>query len=72
MSGQQLQACEEKIPDLLAQIRPEAVSLVDEFDFHDRILCSFLGRYDGNVYENLLKWAQKSPLNKTEVRKIIC
>ncbi len=67
MSDQQLEACEEKIPGLLAQMRPEAVSLVDAFDFHDSILCSVLGRYDGNVYENLLKWAQDSPLNKTEV-----
>ena len=30
-------------------------------------LRSVLGRYDGNVYENLFKWAQNSPLNKTDV-----
>ncbi|PIC54253.1 hypothetical protein B9Z55_003577 [Caenorhabditis nigoni] len=26
-----------------------------------------LGRRDGNVYENLFKWAKSSPLNKTDV-----
>ena len=31
------------------------------------MLQSVLGRYDGNVYENLFKWAQHSSLNKTDV-----
>jgi len=53
--------------DLLPVIRPNCVSLVDAFEFHDKDLCSILGRYDGNVYENMLKWAQNSPLNKTDV-----
>ena len=52
---------------LLSEIRPNAVGLVDAFDFHDHLLSSVLGRYDGNVYENLYKWAQQSPLNKTQV-----
>ena len=25
-------------------------------------------RYDGQVYENLYKWASESPLNKSQVR----
>lgn len=41
---------------------------MDAFDFKDMTLGSVLGRYDGNVYENLFEWAKKSPLNKTEVR----
>ena len=52
---------------LLSEIRPNAVGLVDAFDFHDHLLSSVLGRYDGNVYENLYKWAQQSPLNQTQV-----
>ncbi|XP_072042681.1 peroxisomal acyl-coenzyme A oxidase 1-like [Amphiura filiformis] len=52
---------------LLGTIRPNAVTLVDSFDIHDDILGSILGRYDGNVYENLYKWAKSSPLNDKEV-----
>ena len=32
-----------------------------------RNLRSQLGRYDGNVYENLVKWAKQAPLNQSEV-----
>ena len=48
-------------------IRQEAVPLVDAFDFHDEILNSCLGRYDGDVYTHLYKWAQNAPRNKTKV-----
>ena len=67
MSREQLEMLEEKQLELLAVIRRDAVTLTDTFDFHDNYLQSVLGRYDGNVYENLFKWAQSSPLNKTEV-----
>ena len=40
--------------------------------YSDRELNSILGRFDGNVYENMLKWAQSSPLNKTDVSCFIC
>ncbi|GAA6234510.1 peroxisomal acyl-coenzyme A oxidase 1 isoform X2 [Lates japonicus] len=56
-----------RIKELLSQLRPNAVVLVDAFDFHDKKLNSVLGRYDGNVYENLFDWARRSPLNSTEV-----
>jgi len=52
---------------LLQALRPNLVGLVDSFDLHDRLLNSVLGRWDGNVYENLLEWAKQSTLNKTEV-----
>lgn len=58
-----------RILELLTLIRPNAVALVDAFDFKDMALGSVLGRYDGNVYENLFEWAKKSPLNKTEVKQ---
>ena len=54
--------------ELFAALRPDAVALVDAFDFTDQGLASVLGRYDGQVYENLFKWVQSSRLNKTEVR----
>lgn len=67
LSSRQLDIVNERILSLLAEIRPNAVGLVDSFDFTDRLLGSILGRYDGNVYENLYKWAKDSPLNKSEV-----
>lgn len=56
-----------RIKELLSLLRPNAVALVDAFDFPDKKLRSVLGRYDGNVYENLFDWARRSPLNATEV-----
>lgn len=56
--------------ELLAAVRPNAVALVDAFDYPDAILSSVLGRYDGNIYEHMFEWAKRSPLNKTEVNKI--
>ena len=67
MSGQQMDLIKKTRGELLSAIRPEAVTLVDAFDHSDHALGSVLGRYDGNVYEHLYKWAQRSPLNKTDV-----
>ena len=52
---------------LLADIRREAVPLVDAFDVPDEILNSALGRYDGDVYTHLYEWAQRAPRNKKKV-----
>ena len=49
---------------LLQAVRPEAVSLVDAFDFPDYILRSVLGRKDGDVYNAMWEWAQLNPRNK--------
>ena len=68
MSGDQLEIVKDGMLQLMSEIRPNAVTLVDAFDFDDHILGSVLGRYDGNVYENLFKWAQDSPLNETQVQ----
>ncbi|XP_052049885.1 peroxisomal acyl-coenzyme A oxidase 1 isoform X1 [Apodemus sylvaticus] len=69
ITGAQLSQVNSRILELLTLIRPNAVALVDAFDFKDVTLGSVLGRYDGNVYENLFEWAKKSPLNKTEVHE---
>ncbi|XP_029285117.1 peroxisomal acyl-coenzyme A oxidase 1 isoform X1 [Cottoperca gobio] len=58
-----------RIKELLSQVRLNAVALVDAFDIHDKMLNSVLGRYDGNVYENMFEWARRSPLNSTEVHE---
>ncbi|CAL1601680.1 unnamed protein product [Knipowitschia caucasica] len=65
----QMQQISGRVKELLCTLRPNAVALVDAFDFHDKKLNSVLGRYDGNVYENLFEWARKSPLNATEVHE---
>jgi acyl-CoA oxidase len=67
LSGQQMEYVRKNVYDALKRIRPNAVSIVDAFDFSDRDLNSVLGRRDGHVYENLLKWAKSNPINKTEV-----
>ncbi len=51
----------------LLLIRPNAVALVDSWDFTDKYLNSALGRYDGNVYEALFESAKRSPLNKSDI-----
>ncbi|KAM4031061.1 peroxisomal acyl-coenzyme A oxidase 1 isoform 1-T1 [Anomaloglossus baeobatrachus] len=67
MTPSQLEHVQQRIKDLLVVVRPNAVALVDAFDYTDTQLGSVLGRYDGNVYENMFEWAKKSPLNKTQV-----
>jgi acyl-CoA oxidase len=49
---------------LYAQIRPEAVSLVDAFGFCDWELDSALGRERGDVYEQLWLGSQRAPINQ--------
>lgn len=53
----------------LGRIRPNAVAIVDSFDFPDKLLNSTLGAYDGNVYERIFSEAMKSPLNQEPVNK---
>ena len=50
--------------------RPDAVPLVDAFDFHDESLGTAIGTYDGHAYERLLLAAQDSELNKADVRNL--
>lgn len=71
MNTDQLNMLRGYLFDLLTIIRPNAVALVDSFDFTDHLLGSILGRYDGNVYEHLYKWALSSPLNKSQVHESI-
>lgn len=51
-------------------MRPNAVALVDAFDFPDHILQSCLGRYDGQVYQALYDYAKMAPMNQTEVSNV--
>ncbi|RHZ59339.1 hypothetical protein Glove_364g39 [Diversispora epigaea] len=48
---------------LLKKIRVDAIGLVDAWEFSDNMLNSALGRYDGNVYEEMYKRVKMDPLN---------
>jgi acyl-CoA oxidase len=55
----------DSILELMAQLRPHAVKLVDAWSIPDYLLNSALGRYDGKVYEELFDMAhRRNPLNK--------
>ncbi|XP_061189326.1 peroxisomal acyl-coenzyme A oxidase 1-like [Saccostrea echinata] len=66
-SSDQIQILQNKLTSLLKEIRPNAVALVDAFDYPDSVLDSCLGRYDGQVYQALYEYARESPLNEKEV-----
>lgn len=51
----------------MCQVRPNAVALVDAFNYTDHFLGSALGRYDGNVYQTLDDEAWKDPLNDSDI-----
>lgn len=67
LTSHYISTLEGEMCNLLAALRHDAVSLVDSFDIHDRILDSTLGCWDGNVYQRMFDEAQKSPLNQTDV-----
>lgn len=67
MTSEQVAMARDQLYLLLKQVRPEAVPLVDAFDFSDPMLNSALGRYDGDVYNHLYQWAQRAPRNKQQV-----
>lgn len=69
MSDPDLVELQRKYEASLGAIRPNAVSIVDAFDYPDFILGSTLGAYDGNVYERLFEDAMKSPLNQEPVNR---
>ena len=65
VSEADLDSLPDRVQDLMAQIRPHAVSLVDAWSIPDFLLDSALGRYDGRVYEDLFNRAHRlNPLNE--------
>ncbi|XP_069105807.1 peroxisomal acyl-coenzyme A oxidase 1-like [Argopecten irradians] len=65
-TAEQVDILTDQLTTLLTAVRPDAVALVDAFDFHDELLDSCLGRYDGNVYHALYQFAKSSPLNEKD------
>ncbi len=70
MSSEQISLARDQLYSLLSTGRKEAVPLVDAFDFPDEVLNSALGRYDGDVYTHLYRWAQRAPRNKKKVHTL--
>merc|ERR1712139_212821 len=66
LNSKQVDLMHDGVMELLAEIRPDAVALVDGFGFNDFELRSALGRYDGNVYEAIYEEAKRNPLNQTD------
>lgn len=69
LSSDDVPNLQKRLEELLAEIRVNAVGIVDGFDIRDEILSSALGAWDGNVYERLFEEAMKSPLNQESVNK---
>ncbi|XP_041975112.1 probable peroxisomal acyl-coenzyme A oxidase 1 isoform X2 [Aricia agestis] len=69
LSEADVRALQRRYERLLTEVRPNAVGLVDAYDFRDEVLNSALGAYDGNAYERLMAEAMKSPLNQEPVNQ---
>ncbi|KAK6947544.1 Acyl-CoA oxidase, C-terminal [Dillenia turbinata] len=67
ISSKQVSLANDQLRSLYTQVRPNAIALVDAFNYTDHYLGSILGRYDGNVYPKLYEEALKDPLNDSVV-----
>ncbi|KAL0296277.1 UNVERIFIED_CONTAM: Peroxisomal acyl-coenzyme A oxidase 1 [Sesamum radiatum] len=65
LNPKQAALANDQLRALYSQVRPNAIALVDAFNYTDHFLGSILGRYDGNVYPKLYEAAWKDPLNET-------
>lgn len=62
----QADALEDAIADSVDALRPDALALVDAFDFDDvlELYQTAIGRYDGCYPERLWEWSEKDPVNR--------
>ncbi|XXG75820.1 hypothetical protein AAC387_Pa08g0310 [Persea americana] len=67
ITPEQAALANEQLRSLYTKVRPNAVALVDAFNYTDHYLGSVLGCYDGNVYPKLYEEAWKDPLNDSVV-----
>jgi len=63
LSERALDSIEERLLQVLANLRPDLIPLSDAFGFTDSQLDSTLGRADGNVYEAIYSSVSENPLN---------
>ncbi|XP_016953614.1 probable peroxisomal acyl-coenzyme A oxidase 1 [Drosophila biarmipes] len=64
-----LSRLQDRLETALTKLRPNAVAIVDGFDFSDLQLNSTLGSYDGNAHERIFDAALKNPVNQRSVPK---
>jgi acyl-CoA oxidase len=65
VNAESVYTLQDSILELMAELRPHAVKLVDAWSIPDWLLSSALGRSDGKVYEELFDMAhRRNPLNK--------
>ena len=69
MTSNDIEILQRTLESLLKKLRFNVLGIVDGFDHPDEVLGSVLGTYDGNVYENLINAAMKSPLNQEDVNQ---
>ncbi|XP_050206091.1 peroxisomal acyl-coenzyme A oxidase 1-like [Mercurialis annua] len=67
ITPKQASLANDQLRSLYSLVRPNAIALVDAFNYTDHYLGSVLGRYDGNVYPKLYEGAWKDPLNDSVV-----
>lgn len=60
----QIALTRKQVMKLMEEVRPHAVKLVDSWKFPDWQLDSSLGKYDGNVYEDMFMRTSLNPLNE--------
>nr|UJP29469.1 acyl-CoA oxidase 3 [Schizochytrium sp. HX-308] len=70
VDAEALDAAEQASQALCEALRPDAVALVDAWDYPDRVLNSTLGRFDGNAYQALYEEAKRSRINRNAVRTV--
>ena len=67
LDSSQINVLYDGIKQLLKEIRPNVIPLVDSFDFSDYYLASAIGSYDGNYPLRLFESAKIDPLNQQDV-----
>ncbi|XP_057463458.1 peroxisomal acyl-coenzyme A oxidase 1-like [Actinidia eriantha] len=67
ITPKQASLANDQLRSLYSKVRPNAIALVDSFNYTDHFLGSILGCYDGNVYPKLYEAAWKDPLNESVV-----
>lgn len=69
LTDEDLNNLQVRLETVLARLRPDAVAIVDGFDFGDAQLNSTLGFHDGNMLERVFDAALKAPMNRKSVPK---
>jgi len=54
---------------LFEEIRPDALTIAEAFEYSDHSLTSAIGTADGKIYEHLLDWAKNhNDVNKQDIK----